>query len=270
MKNKYQLLVTAVISAVVVIVMATLAVGLVGSYFYVSAADAQQESTSTPAMVPLVQAESGASRTITVVGEGKISAKPDVAQANIGVEVIDNDVQQASNKASEIMETLLTTLQDQGTAESDIQTSYYNVWVERPYGQQGGPSGETIYHVNNNVMVKIRELDKVADILGSAIEAGANNINSVNFSLSDPSSLRSEARQKAVDNALAKAEELAALNGVEIGQVVNVSEVISGGAYYVSELAAAGQGGFGGGGGGPISPGEVELTVQLQVSYAIQ
>ncbi len=267
MRNKYQLLITAVISAIVIVLIGTLAMGLVGLYFFATTAEAQ--TAAAPALAPPLQAEAAASRTITVVGEGKVSTQPDVAQANIGVEVIDNDVKQASSKASEVMETLLATLEEQGIAESDIQTSYYNIWVERPYGP-GGPAGETVYHVNNNVMVKIRDLDKVATILGEAIEAGANSINSVNFSLADPSSLRSEARQQAVDNALAKAQELAALNGVEIGEVVSVSEVISGGAYYVSELAASAQGGLGGGGGGPISPGEVELTVQLQVAYAIE
>ena len=104
-------------------------------------------------------------------------------------------------------------------------------------------------------------------MLEAAIEAGANNISSVSFSLSDPSALRTEARQEAVEDARATAEELAELNGVAIGRVVSVSEVISGGAYYVSEVASAAEGL--GGGGGPISPGEVSVNVQLQIAYEI-
>jgi uncharacterized protein YggE len=126
-----------------------------------------------------------------------------------------------------------------------------------------------LYHVSNNVQMTVRDLDKLTPILGAAIESGANNINSVTFNVSDPSELRSDARQRAVDDALATAQELAALNGVKIGNVVDVSEVIQQGAYYISEVSYAAAG-VGGGGAGPITPGEVEITVQLQITYAIQ
>jgi uncharacterized protein YggE len=106
----------------------------------------------------------------------------------------------------------------------------------------------------------------VTTVLGAAIEAGANNVNSVNFNLSDPEQLLSEARSLAVENAHTKAEELAALNGVEIGEVVSVSEVIGGVTPVFNEFSAAGIGG----GGGPLLPGDVEVSVRLQVTYAIQ
>ena len=106
-------------------------------------------------------------------------------------------------------------------------------------------------------------------MLDAAIEAGANNIYGVEFSLDDPSSVESEARQRAVADALAKAEELAELTGATIGQVVTVSEVIgNGGGYYSSNFAQASNV-MSGGGSTPISPGQLELVMQLQVTYAI-
>ncbi len=263
MKNKYQPFIVAVASTIVIVLVGGLVLGLVGLYIFAPVAEARTDVTTTAAV------EAASSRTITVIGEGTVKVKPDIAQANIGVEVIGPDVKQVSSEAAQAMDNLLAALKAQGIAETDIQTSYYNVWVERPYSPQGEPGGEAFYHVNNNVMVTIRDLDKVATTLGAAIEAGANNINSVNFSVADPNPLRSEAREKAVDNALAEAQELAALHGVEVGQVVSISEVISGGAYYVRELSAVAPG-LGGGGAGPISPGEVDLSVQLQVTYAIK
>lgn len=256
MKTKFQLYLTAAISAAVIV----LAGGLVlrGT----SAAPAEASNVAAAQ----AQAESGAGRTITVVGQGKVEAEPDMAQANIGVEIVGPDVKQTSAEASQTMEAILSALQAQGVAEDDIQTSFFNVWVERPFNPQGSSGGgEVLYHVNNNVQVTIRDLEQVTTILGAAIEAGANNINSVNFNVSDPSQVRSEARKLAVDNALAKAQELADLNGVGVGEVVSVSEVI-GGSPAFSELSAAGLGG----GGGPILPGDVEISVQLQVTYAIQ
>jgi uncharacterized protein YggE len=256
MKFKYQFLVTAAVSAAIIMVIGTVALGAAGLYMSVSPAEAS----------PVYQSESGVSRTITVVGEGKVSTQPDVAQINMGIEVVGSDIKEASSQAEAAMNSLLTALKGQGVAEKDIQTSYYNVWVERPYGQQGGPTGEAIYHVSNSVNVTVRDLNNVANILGQAIEAGANNINSINFSLADPAPLRSEARAQAVAHAEAKAAELAGLNGVQVGEVVRINEAIGGVAPY--EYAAAA--GVGGGGAGPISPGEVEVTAQLQITYAIQ
>lgn len=261
MLQKKQLFIAATMSATMIVVMAVAAVILAGLYAEAAPAQAQTEAA------PAAQTASAPARTITVVGEGKVKSRPDVAQANIGVEVLGSDIKQASQDASDTMEALLAALKAAQVADKDIQTSYFNVWVERPYTPQGTPSTEVLYHVNNNVTVTIRDLASVAAILGKAIESGANTINSVTFNVADPSTLRSEARKKAVENALAEAQELAVLNGVKVGEVVSVSEVISGGAYYVSEAASFD--GMGGG-GGPISPGDVEIAVQLQVTYAIR
>jgi uncharacterized protein YggE len=264
MKTKYQTLVTAAVSAAIIIVVGVIAMGLMGLYLLTPAAAAKPEAA--PAIAPDLQAQEGTARTITVVGEGKVSAQPDVAQINMGIEVVGPDIKEASSQAEAAMNGLLAALKGAGVAEKDIQTSYYNVWVERPYGQQGGPSGDTIYHVSNSVNVTVRDLDNVANILSQAIEAGANNINSINFSIADPTPLRSEARQQAVSNAEAKAAELAGLNGVEVSEVVRISEVVGGAVPF--EFAAAA--GVGGGGAGPISPGEVEVSAQLQITYAIK
>ena len=207
-------------------------------------------------------------RTITVVGQGEVSAPPDVAVVNMGVQVSNADIQEATSQAAVQMESLLTALKGEGIADKDIQTSYYNVYVDRPYGPEG-PGTDAFYQVSNTVQVTIRDLAAVTDILGVAIEAGANSINSVEFRLSDPAALRSEARAKAVENAEASAAELAELNGVAVGPVVSISEVIDSGAYYVNEQSYAAAEGKGGGGAGPISPGEVTVSMQLQITYAI-
>ena len=162
------------------------------------------------------------------------------------------------------MDAVLEALKEQGVDEKDIQTSGFSVWTERPYGPEG-PSDEVLYHVSNQVAVTIRDLDTVGTVLDAAIEAGANNIYGVTFNLADPSQVESEARKEAVADAQAKAQELATLNDVELGDVVSVSEVIGGG-FRGTALAAEG----GRGGGGPIAPGELEVTLQLEIVYTVQ
>jgi uncharacterized protein YggE len=187
------------------------------------------------------------------------------------VEVMNASVKEASSEANGLMDAVLKALKEQGIEEKDIQTSGFSIWAERPYGPEGPQGNEVIYHVTNQVAVTIRNLDNVGSVLEAAIEVGANNIYGVSFSVADPSQVEAQAREKAVADALAKAQALAKLNDVKLGDVVSVSEVIGGGGGYyaggVREAAAA----FGlGGGGGPISPGELELSLQLQIVYAVQ
>lgn len=206
-------------------------------------------------------------RTITVIGEGRVKTDPDMAQVTMGVESMAPTVQEAADQTSATMETLMTTLQAEGIDPADIQTTNYNLFAERPFGPEAS-GNQTTYRFSNNVSVIIRDLDKIEQIMAAAIEAGANNIFMGTFSLSDPVSLRAEARKEAVNVARSKAQELAGLNGVTLGDVISVSEVINnGGMFFNSDTVSMAEGR---GGGGPITPGQVALMVQLEVTYAIE
>jgi uncharacterized protein YggE len=259
MKNRQLWIVAA--TGVAVLLLAG-ALVFVRTGFAPSAAQAQTVAETTSALP----------RTITVVGEGTVKIKPDIAQANIGVEVIRPTVKAASSGAKESMDAVLEALKEQGVDEKDIQTSGFSVWTERPYGPEGPSGDEVLYHVSNQVAVTIRDLETVGAVLGAAIEAGANNIYGVTFSLADPSQVESGARKEAVADAQAKARELATLNDIKVGDVVSVSEVIGGrGGYYAGGVRreAAYAPGVGGG-GGPIAPGELEFTLQLEIVYTVQ
>ncbi|MCE7984994.1 MAG: DUF541 domain-containing protein [Caldilinea sp. CFX5] len=207
---------------------------------------------------------------ITVVGEGSAAVEPDIAVANIGVQVANADVRTASDEAEEIMNAVLSAIREQGVAEEDIQTSGFSIFAEfGPITQNNEQPQTPLYRVSNNVNVTIRALDQVATILDAAIGAGANNIFGVNFSVDDPTQAAAEARAEAIANAEAKAQDLAELTGLQLGNVVSVSEIIGsrGGFYGSSSLSAVAQTGLGGG-GGPIAPGQLKVAVQLEVIYS--
>lgn len=256
MKN----VVTKITASLLLLTAILMAIGIVTQTHWLSMPTVSAQSTESSATLP---------GTITVVGEGKVSIRPDVARAQIGVEVMMSSVKEASEANREQLEAVLTALAEQGIAEADIQTSGFSVYAER-FGPSGPlPTDEVNYRVSNNVSVTVRDLDALGTVLDAAIEAGANNIYGVEFSLEDPSVIESEARQSAVTDAKEKAEELAGLTGVTVGNVVGISEVIgSSGGYYSSNFAEASRG-LGGGGGAPISPGELELIMRLQITYAI-
>lgn len=223
----------------------------------------------------LAQDAAPATGTVTVVGEGTVSIEPDMATATVGVDVVAPSVRDAVNEARDVMQAVLDALTEAGIAEEDIQTSGYNIWADRGFGGMDmmgeGSRDQVRYHVNNMVTVTIRDLDNVSAVLDVAIEAGANNIYGVNFSLSDPSVMETEAREKAVANAQAKAQELAGLTGTEVGRVISISEVIGqGGGYFGGNFAQAARDGLGGGGAGPIAPGQLSMTMQLQITYELR
>lgn len=217
-------------------------------------------------LVPTTAHAQSPQGTITVVGEGKVRIKPDTAQVTIGVEVVKPTVKDASAETTVIMNEVLAVLKNQGVADKDLQTSSISVWMERPY-LPDGTQGEPVYHVSNQVNANVRNLEELGDVLDATMTAGANSIYGVTFSLSDTSKVEAEARQKAVENARTKAESLAELNGLVLGKVISVSEVIGAGSpgYYPGGVQQA----MGmGGGSGPVSPGEMEITMQLQIVYA--
>ena len=208
-------------------------------------------------------------RTITVVGEGTVRTQPDIARATIGIDVVKGSVKEASAASSDTLAAVLAALTELGVADEDIQTAGYSVYAER-FGPDGPlAENDTRYRVTNNLLVIIRDLEQVGPLLDAAIDAGANNIYGVEFSVDDTTAAETEARTKAVDDAQRKAAELAALNGVTVGDVVAISEIIgNAGGYYAGGFAEEASMALGGG-GTPISPGQLALTMRLEIVYAI-
>jgi uncharacterized protein YggE len=166
------------------------------------------------------------------------------------------------------MTRLLDTLKELGIADKDIQTTNYGVYTQQQSVPDGKGMGPTTYHVNNQVNVTVRDVNTLGDVLDKVVAAGANNIYGVNFSVADTSKLQADARAKAFADAKERAESLAKLAGVTLGDVVSVSEVIGSNPIYEGARMAAATGL--GGGGAPIQPGELEVNMSVQVTFAIK
>lgn len=222
---------------------------------------------NTPGQTVVPPTTGSTGRVITVVGTGQASGAPDVATVNIGIDTQSASVQQAVSDNRTRMNALLEALKGQGVADNDIQTSNYSVFTE----QQPSPSGTTpttptlTYRVSNQVNVTVRDVSKLGDVLDTVVGAGANNIYGVSFSVADASTLQGDARAKAMADAKARAQSLATLAGVNLGDVVSVSEVVNGATpMYRTEAAASGSGGT------PIQPGTLDISMSVQVSYEIR
>lgn len=207
--------------------------------------------------------------TIAVTGNGSAYGKPDMAMALIGVETRDVDPAKAVDDNTAKMNTIMSALKELGIEEKDIQTSNFSVNAQQDYDQNGQPKGTFTYVVNNSLTVTIRDLTKVGQALGKAVGAGANSINGVSFSVNDPAALEAEARDKAMADAKARAEQLAKAAGVTLGAPTSISEFTSGPIPYEAKgLAAADAGG--GGAPVPVSQGQIQVNLQVNVTYLIK
>ena len=207
---------------------------------------------------------------IWVTGQGKVTAVPDIATLRLGIEAQEASVAEAQTQAAEAMDSVMTALTENGVAEKDIQTQYFSIRQVTKWDRVKEEQIVVGYRVTNMVTAKIRDIDRVGTIIDAVAEAGGDltRINSISFSVDDPSAYYEEAREKAMAEAKAKAEQLAELAGVTLGKPTYISEGIQvppipRGVVVVEEAV-----------GVPapetsISPGEMEISLSLQVVYAI-
>ena len=208
---------------------------------------------------------------IWVTGEGKVTVIPDVAILSLGVEAQAITIAEAQSQAAGAMEAIANELDNHGIAQKDIKTRHFSISPVRRWVEKDGKEVLIGYRVNNMVTAKVREVENTGAIIDAAARAGGDyiRINSISFTVDDPTTYHEEAREKAMADAEAKAKQLADLGGVKIGEPTYVTE--SGGfipaprEYYQAGApmpapAAPTT---------PISPGETEIRLTVQVVYSI-
>jgi len=236
------------------------------------------ENPETPATVPAASPEVKVSLNnqvegIWVSGTGKVTVTPDIATLQLGIEAQEASVSEAQAKASEAMDKVMTALTSNGVAEKDdVQTQYFRIRQRTRWDEAQQQEVVIGYRVTNQVVAKIRDMDKVSTIIDAVVAAGGDytRINNLSFSIDDPSAYYDEAREKAMADAKDKAEQIASLAGMKLGDPTYISEGIvtpvSRGAVYglnapmpAPAPAPAPS----------ISPGEIEISVNIQIAYSI-
>ncbi|MCO5176617.1 MAG: SIMPL domain-containing protein [Thermomicrobiales bacterium] len=212
-------------------------------------------------------AEPDTTRTINVNGEGRVSLTPDVAILNLGVMTRDPQLATAQQSTTEAMNAVRQALIDAGVKTEDIQTSTYAVNVEQDYNQPNQPI--IGYYVIQTVSAKVRQIDTAGDVIQAAVDAGANQVNGISFTLEDTSAAINKARELAVADARERAEHLAELSNATLGPVQTITEgyttpvsPVREGAFAAAEDSAAGA--------PTIDAGTMEVTVSVSVTYVMQ
>lgn len=209
-------------------------------------------------------------RTLNVSGVGVVYLTPDIAYITIGVNTQRDNAAQAVEENKAQTNAVIQAIRDAGVEDKDIRTNNFSIWSNPQYDEFGQLSGKVNYVVDNTVNVTVRDIDKLGDLLDAAISAGANSIYSIQFDVEDKTEAQNEARAQAVEKAKTEAAELAEASGLTLGSIQNVS-------YYESGITPYFYGGKGGGGGAmseaaavPIQPGQLAVTVTVNLTYVIE
>lgn len=207
---------------------------------------------------------------VTIIGEGRATAVPDVAVINVGVLADRATVAQAQKESTGKINNIVSSLKDFKIDEKDIKTAGYQ--VSPKYNWSDGNQRIIGYIVSQSVEVKLRDFDKIGSVLAKATELGANQVSGPSFTIDDPEKYRVEAREKAIVQAREKAETLAKQVGINLGSIVGFSES-DGSNYPVYGSDAA----YGIGGSmekslpaPDIQAGSQEVNVIVTISYEIR
>ena len=169
-------------------------------------------------------------RLLSVAGEGVVRAQPDMALITLGVVSEAAAAREALSANNEAMARLLEALKEGGMESRDLQT--YGFSVEPLYSQPPRDYDGTTpftpqivgYRVSNNLTLRIRDLDRVGEILDQAVTLGANSISGPTFTVADPTPLQDQARRAAIRDALRKAELYSEAADVALGPIFRIDE----------------------------------------------
>jgi uncharacterized protein YggE len=209
---------------------------------------------------------------ISLTGTGNVSIAPDMAVISFGVVKEAKTARAALDENNKAMASILKAMEDKGIDKKDLQTSGFNIQPKYFYpkrksnGEQPAPE-ITGYRVANNITIRIREIENAGEILDLSVTLGINSGGNIQFTNSNTTAVLKEARIKAVEDALEKAQTLAQAAGVELGDILNISEntsrprpvgIAQARSLRVQEDAAV-----------PIASGENNYSVTVQMSWEI-
>jgi uncharacterized protein YggE len=225
----------------------------------------------TAADNPITVNVGGQQTGIAVNGEGRVTVTPDICSLTLGVSAQALTVADATTQAAAGMIRVMDALKAKGIADKDIKTQYYSIQQRTRWDDKIQLSVVIGYTVSNTVVAKIRDTARAGSIIDSVAVAGGDltRINGISFSVDNPSNYYTQARELAIKDAKAKADQMAKLVGVTLGKVTSITES----SYAPSQpypvmYKAAGMADSAS--TTPISAGDTEIVLTVQINYAIQ
>jgi uncharacterized protein len=200
-------------------------------------------------------------RGIVVTGTGRVALRPDTGVIDVGMEARAPRLADATAEVDRTMRDVLVAVKALGVRDPDVRTTLYTIdpiAEPRPAGDVTRIVG---YRVSNVVQVQARAVDSLGRIADAAVTAGANVVRNIHFAIDDPSRAEAEARALAMQDATARARQVAAAAGVKLGRLLAATE--SSPVRPMARMSMATVAGL-------VEPGQLEVVVSLEARYAIE
>lgn len=159
---------------------------------------------------------SNISHTLSVTGSATTTVKPDKVILSLGVQTTNNTAKTALDSNSKSMNTVLEALLAAGVKRNETSTSSFNVSPNYNYSQ--GRNIITGFTVTNSLQIESSKIANVSEWLDTAISAGTNTVNSIDFTQSDKklAEIKNGLIKLAIDDAKAKANFAASALGLKV------------------------------------------------------
>lgn len=227
-----------------------------------------------------------AQNSMSVDGEGKVVAIPDIAQFSYSViseggkdiAKLQKDNTDKGNKIIALLKSNGVEAKDIKTSSYDISPRYttYNCYQTQIYSSTAPvkpcpPSEISGYTVTQSVSVKVRDFKKISALLGGVATLGANDVSSLSFTVEDPDLLKTEARAEAIAKARAKAQAMAKAGGFSLGRLLAVDEGSNRNYYEYAPMMSKAMDASGAGAPSPtVEPGSQDIVVNVTLRYEIR
>ena len=203
---------------------------------------------------------------IITAGEGQTRAVPDRATVLVGVQTRGPSAAAAGADNAKRQRAILDTLKSLGIPSEQIATQNYSVSPEMRYEPNGSAPPKVVgYIVSNTVRVELKKMEQVATVIDASLAKGANQIDGVQFSVSNIADVRRTAIADAVRSARGDAEALASAAGGMVGPLLEISS--SGPVYRPMFSAAAMKAEGMSRAPTPIEPGEQTITASVSTTW---
>jgi len=207
-------------------------------------------------------------RTITVTGVGTAYGAPDIVTVGLGVESVNSDVKTAMDETNSRMNAIIAALQENGVAREDIRTEYFSIYQDYSGGPMVADGPDTrSYRVSTSATITVREVGRVSDLLAAAVDAGANVVNYIQFDIENRDALQADARSLAVNDAQARAADLAGLMGMTVGAPLSITE--NSDMYGPVRMGGGGGGGIAYAESASISEGQLSVNMSVTITFEL-
>ena len=194
-------------------------------------------------------------------GDATVSKRPDIAYINVGVEAQASSASQAQKDLATLANKLIAKAKSLGIPDKETNTSGYSVGPI--YSNDG--RNITGYQAGLSLNLKWHNVDNVGTALDGLVQQGGATRISVSFGLNDPKAAQAEARSQAIADAKSRATAMAKAAGVQLGQVLRITDQTTVSRPPMYELAPVARAAD----STTVPVGELEVTVQVEVDFAL-